>query len=62
MSRGTLFIRNQDQRRALTPSEPQSRFGETLLEIWLVCPQNGTAVLKGLKLGIPVCVHTNFRL
>ena len=26
----------------------QSRFGDKLLGIWLVCPQNGTAVLKGL--------------
>ena len=31
-----------------TPLEPQSRFGGKLLEIGLVCPQNGTAVLKGL--------------
>ena len=30
----------------LTPLEPQSRFGYKLLEIRLVCPQNGTAVLK----------------
>ena len=27
---------------------PQSRFGDKLLGIWVVCPQNGTAVLKGL--------------
>ena len=27
----------------LTPLEPQSRFGDKLLEIWLVCSQNGTA-------------------
>ena len=33
----------------LTPLEPQSPLGTKLLEIWLVCPQNGTAVLKGLK-------------
>ena len=26
----------------------QSRFGDKLPGIWLVCPQNGTAVLKGL--------------
>ena len=38
--RGDFFI---------TPLEPQSRFGDKLLEIWQVCPQNGTAVLKGLK-------------
>ena len=30
----------------LTPLEPQSRFGDKLLKIWVVCPQNGTAVLK----------------
>ena len=33
----------------LTPLEPQSRLGTKLLEIRLVCPQNGTAVLKGLR-------------
>ena len=33
----------------LTPLEPQSRLGDKLLEIWAVCPQNGTAVLKGLR-------------
>ena len=33
----------------LTPLEPQSRLGTKLLEIWLVCSQNGTAVLKGLR-------------
>ena len=32
----------------LTHLEPQSRFGLKLLEFWVVCPQNGTAVLKGL--------------
>ena len=32
----------------LTPLEPQSRFGDKLLEIRVECPQNGTAVLKGL--------------
>ena len=31
----------------LTPLEPQSRFGDKLLEIRVVCPQSGTAVLKG---------------
>ena len=34
--------------RTATPLEPQSRFGDKLLDIWMVCPQNGTAVLKGL--------------
>ena len=33
----------------LTPLEPQSRFGDKLLEIGVVCPQNGTAVQKGVK-------------
>ena len=33
----------------LTPLEPQSRFGDKLLGIWVVCPQNGAAVLKGLN-------------
>ena len=28
---------------------PQSRFGGELLRIRLVCPQNGTALLKGLN-------------
>ena len=26
---------------------PQSRFGDKRLRIWLVCPHNGSAVLKG---------------
>ena len=33
----------------LTLLEPQSRFGDKLLGIRVVCPQNGTPVLKGLK-------------
>ena len=33
----------------LTLLGPQSRFGGKLLELWVVCPQNGTAVLKGLS-------------
>ena len=33
----------------LTYLEPQSRFGEKLLEIIEFCPQTGTAVLKGLR-------------
>ena len=32
----------------LSSLEPQSRFGGKLLKIRLVCPQNGTAVRKGL--------------
>ena len=34
---------------SLTPLEPQSRFGDKVLEIRVNCPQNGTAVLKGLS-------------
>ena len=30
-----------------TPLEPQSRFRDKILEIWVVCPQYGTAILKG---------------
>ena len=33
----------------LTHLEPQSRFRDNLLEIYVVCPQNGTAVLKGSR-------------
>ena len=32
----------------LAPLGPQSRFGDKLLEMCMVCPQNGTPVLKGL--------------
>ena len=34
----------------LTLLEPQSRFGDKPVNFQLVCPQNGTAVLKGLIL------------
>ena len=33
----------------LTPLEPESRFGDKPLKFQVVCPQNGTAVLKGLN-------------
>ena len=33
---------------------PQFRFGDKLLEVRVVCPQNGTAVLKGLILIVVV--------
>ena len=33
---------------ALTPLEPQSRFGDKPVNFQVVCPQNGTAALKGL--------------
>ena len=32
----------------LTLLVTQSRFGDKLLRIWVLCPQNGTAALKGL--------------
>ena len=48
---GTIFR----MRSYLTPLEPQSRFGDKLLEIWIVFPENGTAVLKELK------VRTSFK-
>ena len=32
----------------VTLLEPQSAFGDKLLKFQVVCPQNGTAVLKGL--------------
>ena len=35
-------------RAPLTFLEPQSRFGDKPLKLQVVCPQNGTAVLKGL--------------
>ena len=48
----------------LTPLGPQSRFGDKLLEICLVCPQNGTAVLKGLTVNpvstaVPIWGHNS---
>ena len=36
--------------RSLTPLGPQSRFGDKPFKFQVVCPQNGTAVLKGLGL------------
>ena len=35
--------------RNYNPLEPQSRFGDKLREVWVVCPENGTAVLKGIR-------------
>ena len=39
---------------------PQSRFGDKLPRIWLVCPKNGTAVLKGLPSICPKCLSFLF--
>ena len=36
-------------KHALTLLEPQSHFGDKALKLQVVCPQNGTAVLKGLR-------------
>ena len=33
----------------LTLLEPQSRFGDKPIKFQVVCPQNGTAVLEGLR-------------
>ena len=35
--------------RVLTLVEPQSHFGDKPVKFQVVCPQNGTAVLKGLS-------------
>ena len=35
------------------PLEPQSRLGDKPVKIQVVCPQNGTAALKGLSRYIP---------
>ena len=52
------YMRRKCPPRCLTPLGPQSRFGDKLLGLWMVCPQNGTAVLKGLiRVLIPVRVH-----
>ena len=37
----------------LTLLEPQSRFGGKPVKFQIVCPQNGTAVLEGLRSSIP---------
>ena len=33
--------------------EPMSRFGGIALKLQVVCPQNGAAVLKGIRVLIP---------
>ena len=43
------YINSTSHVAALTLLEPQSRFGDTSLGIRAVCPQIGTAALKGLK-------------
>ena len=55
MDRHTVSVRLERPLNVsfLTPLEPESRFGEKLLEIRLVCPQNWAAVLKGLRSSFP---------
>ena len=49
MDTGCAGCPSTSRKNALTPLEPQSRFGDKLPQFQVVCPQNGTAVLKGLK-------------
>ena len=46
------------RRSYLTLLGPQPRFGGILLTIWVVCPQNGTAALKGLT-WLPAIITPN---
>ena len=41
-------LKTDDAHGQLTLLEPQSRFGDKPLKFQVVCPHNGTAVLKGL--------------
>ena len=45
---GSSDSKGRQATTVLTLSEPQSRFGDKPLKYQVVCPQNGTAVLKGL--------------
>ena len=47
-TKSSHWVAHISQGRALILLEPQSRFGENPLEFQVICPQNGTAVLKGL--------------
>ena len=42
----------------LTLLEPQSRYGDNRLKLQVVCPPNGTAVLKGLKAILNMCARS----
>ena len=46
LSKATVFVACAP---LLSIFEPQSRFGDKPVKFRLVCPQNGTAVLKGLR-------------
>ena len=43
--------------KLLTLLEPRSRFGDKVPRIRLLCPQNGTAILKGLTVKMSVVVR-----
>ena len=45
----TKTLKNKSHRinRRFTLLEPQSRFGDNPIKFQVVCPHNGTAVLKG---------------
>ena len=45
---GIFALRKPPRELPLTLLKLQSRFGDTLLGIRVICRQNGTAVLKGL--------------
>ena len=42
-----VLVATRGVSRGLTLLEPQSRFGDKPRKFQVVCPQNGTAVLKG---------------
>ena len=50
-----IFVEG-DNWQVLTPLEPQSRFGNKTLEFQVICPQIGTAALKGLSSDIKVTI------
>ena len=55
---GISEIARRKKQDILTLLGPQSRFGDKLLTIWVVCPLNGTAVLNGLTTTNPTCTKT----
>ena len=48
-SHGVMFGHDKRQYGSLTLLELQSRFGDKPVKFGVICPQNGTAVLKGLS-------------
>ena len=47
---GAIRFESAREENDSTLLEPQSRFGDKPVKFQVVCPQNGTAVLKGLSL------------